>query len=104
MRMKISLTYWAESPGCGRGARFGLDCAMPKQPTKPQTHSWAVYHLKGTPAKLVGIVYAGRGDRDYEGDRGLQGSGKPARPADRPAAGIDQASSTRLPNIQFSDS
>ena len=25
--------------------------------TKQQTtHSWAVYHLKGTPAKLVGII------------------------------------------------
>jgi hypothetical protein len=24
--------------------------------TKQQLHSWAVYHLKGTPAKLVGIV------------------------------------------------
>jgi hypothetical protein len=31
---------------------------MPKRPTKPQAHSWAVYHLKGTPAKLVEIVYA----------------------------------------------
>jgi hypothetical protein len=30
---------------------------MPKRPTKPEPHSWAVYHLKGTPAKLVGIVY-----------------------------------------------
>jgi hypothetical protein len=31
---------------------------MPKLPTKDQPrHSWAVYHLKGTPAKLVGIVY-----------------------------------------------
>jgi hypothetical protein len=29
---------------------------MAKQPTKQSTHSWAVYHLKGTPAKLVGIV------------------------------------------------
>ena len=31
---------------------------MPKRPTNEQTHSWAVYHLKGKPAKLVGIVYA----------------------------------------------
>ena len=31
---------------------------MAKGPTKQQAHSWAVYHLKGTPAKLVGIVDA----------------------------------------------
>jgi 1,2-phenylacetyl-CoA epoxidase PaaB subunit len=31
---------------------------MAKGPTKEQAHSWAVYHLKGTPAKLVGIVHA----------------------------------------------
>jgi hypothetical protein len=30
---------------------------MAKQPTKQQIHSWAVYHLRGTPAKLVGLVY-----------------------------------------------
>jgi hypothetical protein len=30
---------------------------MAKRPTKPETHSWAVYHLKGTPAKLVGVVW-----------------------------------------------
>ena len=29
---------------------------MAKQPTKEQSLSWAVYHIKGTPAKLVGIV------------------------------------------------
>jgi hypothetical protein len=30
---------------------------MPKRPTEPPRHSWAVYHLKGTPAKLIGLVY-----------------------------------------------
>jgi hypothetical protein len=30
---------------------------MAKQPTKQQTHSWAIYVLRGTPAKFVGIVY-----------------------------------------------
>ena len=31
---------------------------MPKQPTnqQQQAHSWAVYHIKGMPAKLVGII------------------------------------------------
>jgi hypothetical protein len=38
-------------------SRFGLDCAMAKRPTKqPQKQSWAVYHIKGTPGKRVGIV------------------------------------------------
>jgi hypothetical protein len=30
---------------------------MAKRPTKPDLHSWAIYYLKGTPAKLVGIVW-----------------------------------------------
>ena len=31
---------------------------MAKQPPKKQKlHSWAIYDVKGTPAKLVGIVY-----------------------------------------------
>ena len=31
---------------------------MTKQPSSKQTHSWAVYHIKGTPAKLIGIIDA----------------------------------------------
>jgi hypothetical protein len=49
-------------------ARFGLDCAMAKRPTNQQAHSWAVYHLKGTPAKLVGIVYAPDEQRHHHAD------------------------------------
>jgi hypothetical protein len=29
---------------------------MPQRPTKKRTTSWAVYHIRGTPAKLVGII------------------------------------------------
>jgi hypothetical protein len=29
---------------------------MAKRPIEQPNHSWAVYHLKGTPARLVGIV------------------------------------------------
>ena len=33
---------------------------MAKRPTEQQQqgHSWAVYHIKGTPAKLIGIIDA----------------------------------------------
>jgi hypothetical protein len=42
---------------------------------KPQTHSWAVYHLKGTPAKFVGIVYDQPDEQSAirAGNRGIQG-------------------------------
>jgi hypothetical protein len=30
---------------------------MAKRPTKPQTHSWAVYHIRGTPAQFIGLVF-----------------------------------------------
>jgi hypothetical protein len=35
--------------------------AMAKRPTKQ--HSWAVYHIRGTPAQFVGIVYDQPDDR-----------------------------------------
>jgi hypothetical protein len=31
---------------------------MAKRTTKQQDHSWAVYHIRGTPARLAGIVDA----------------------------------------------
>jgi 1,2-phenylacetyl-CoA epoxidase PaaB subunit len=31
---------------------------MAKRRTKQQTHSWTVYHIKGTPAQFVGIIKA----------------------------------------------
>jgi hypothetical protein len=34
-----------------------MAATMAKQPTKRHLHSWAVHHIKGTPAKLVGTVY-----------------------------------------------
>jgi hypothetical protein len=30
---------------------------MPKRPNKQQTHSWAVYHIRGTPWQFIGLVY-----------------------------------------------
>jgi hypothetical protein len=30
---------------------------MAKRQTKQQTHFWAVYHVRGTPAQFVGLVY-----------------------------------------------
>jgi len=35
---------------------LGLADFYERLATKQANHSWAVYHLKGTPAKLVGIV------------------------------------------------
>jgi hypothetical protein len=30
---------------------------MAKQPIKQRGHTWAVYHIKGAPAKFIRIVY-----------------------------------------------
>jgi hypothetical protein len=33
---------------------------MAKRPTKQHLHAWAIDHIRGTPAKLVGIVMIDR--------------------------------------------
>jgi hypothetical protein len=30
---------------------------MAKRPTKEPTHSWAIYHIRGTPAQFISIVF-----------------------------------------------
>jgi len=40
---------------------------MAKRLTEQQTHSWAVYQIKGTPAKLLSIVDAGELARSADG-------------------------------------
>jgi hypothetical protein len=32
--------------------------AMAQRTTKQQSHSWAIHHIRGTPAQFVGIVDA----------------------------------------------
>jgi hypothetical protein len=34
----------------------GFRALVDRDPSK-QTHSWAVYHIRGTPAQFIGIVY-----------------------------------------------
>jgi hypothetical protein len=52
---------------------------MAKRPTSQSNHSWAVYHIRGTPAQFVGLV--------YDAPDGQSAIAK-ARPADRSAAGL----------------
>jgi hypothetical protein len=40
----------------GERVRYSVP-VMSSRISKQRTHSWAVYHLKGTPAQFVGIVY-----------------------------------------------
>jgi type I restriction enzyme M protein len=41
---------------------------MAKRPTKQTNHSWAVYHIRGTQAQFVGIVF--NGSPLFNGDAG----------------------------------
>jgi hypothetical protein len=45
---------------CCRGQPFRATVilAMAKRPTKQTTYSWAVYHIRGTPARFIGVVDA----------------------------------------------
>ncbi|HEY2231724.1 MAG TPA: hypothetical protein VGI22_29085 [Xanthobacteraceae bacterium] len=57
-RLAQTLLLHRPDPALGAlpGRRRRLSCGMAKRPTKQQLHSRAIYHLKGTPAHLVGIV------------------------------------------------
>jgi len=67
---------------------------MAKRPTKQpprRTRSWAGYHIKGTAAKLVGIVH----DRPDERRSRSAGAGERARPADGAAAALIEPGTTK---------
>ena len=61
---------------------------MPKRPTKQQSHSWAIYHIKGTPAKFIGITdNAPDADGHRPRERGISGPlerCRRRRPPERP--------------------
>jgi hypothetical protein len=68
---------------------------MAKQTSKQRNHSWAVYHIRGTPAQFIGIVFDQPNEQSAirEGHRGVQGAGKSAQPTDRAAAGLSNLGS-----------
>jgi hypothetical protein len=54
---------------------------MAKRPTEQQNHTWAVYHIRGTPAKLAGIVDAP--DEQTAIERAIEEFKVPANQRDR---------------------
>jgi hypothetical protein len=63
---------------------------MAKPTSKQQNYSWAVYRIRGTPAQLIGIV-DDQPDEETAIKKAIEEfkvPRKPARPADRSAAGL----------------
>jgi hypothetical protein len=57
-RRRTPSLRWPALPATRAGRlRYHLN-AMAKRPTKQETHSWAVYHIRGTPARFIGLVDA----------------------------------------------
>jgi hypothetical protein len=52
-----ALRFTARPPIPWPAVSATLILAMAKRPTEQQTYSWAVYHIRGTPAQFIGIVY-----------------------------------------------
>jgi hypothetical protein len=51
-----ALPFLAQGTETAPGIPITLAIAK-RAPARQQTHSWAVCHINGTPAKLVGIIY-----------------------------------------------
>ena len=54
--MGLSFRFTIDSVSRPRAAKLAAMSKRPPDQHKPRGHSWSVYHLKSTPAKLVGII------------------------------------------------
>ena len=57
----LKFRYLVDSQSWPHGGKLA---AMAKRPaSKPRRHWWAVYHIKGTPAKVMGFIYDAPGEQ-----------------------------------------